>query len=103
MKNNSLSPPLMPTKHSWNYYLQPEYPRPSSATPAASPVLPTCASLPSAEGTSLAPASAAQSSCGTLGSPHLPLPQATNRKQSAANLHFTIFLSQVHNETTAES
>jgi len=93
----------MPTKHSWNYYLQPEYPRPSSATPAASPVLPTCASLPSAEGTSLAPASAAQSSCGTLGSPHLPLPQATNRKQSAANLHFTIFLSQVHNETTAES
>jgi len=93
----------MPTRLSWLYHLQPEYPHPSSATPAASPVLPTCASLPSAEGTSLAPASAAQSSCGTLVSPHLPLPQATNSKQSTANLHLTIFLSQVHNETTAES
>lgn len=93
----------MPTRHSWNYHLPPEYPHPSSATPAASPVLPICASLPSAEGTSLVPASAAQSSCGTLVSPHLPLPQATNRKQNAVNLHLTILLSQVHNETTAES
>jgi hypothetical protein len=60
-------------------YLLGEHPHPSSAIPVASPMQPTYVSPPSAAETSLAPASAVQSFCGTPVSPHPPLPQAVNR------------------------
>lgn len=71
---------LTPPSCSPDSHLLLEYSHPSSAIHAASPVPPICASPPSAEGTSLAPASAAQSSYGTLASPHPPLPQPANIK-----------------------